>query len=93
MQEQKDTSNEIDNNIKKAISNKKNYSICINSVAYLIDEVTGNIEEYPFEEIDPEQSFELFETENASLYVITSNTYKRVNYKNIIEEVLNNMII
>lgn len=93
VQEQKDTSNEIDNNIKKAISNKKNYSICINSVAYLIDEVTGNIEEYPFEEIDPEQSFELFETENASLYVITSNTYKRVNYKNIIEEVLNNMII
>lgn len=93
VQEQNDTSNEIDNNIKKAISNKKNYSICINSVAYLIDEVTGNIEEYPFEEIDPEQSFELFETENASLYVITSNTYKRVNYKNIIEEVLNNMII
>lgn len=93
VQEQKDTSNEIDNNIKKAISNKKNYSICINSVAYLIDEVTGNIEEYPFEEIDPEQSFELFETENASLYVITSNTYKRGNYKNIIEEVLNNMII
>lgn len=93
MQEQKDNSNEIDKLINTAMNNKKNYSICINSIAYLVDEVTGNIEEYPFEEIDPEQSFELFETENASLYVITKNTYKKLDYKNIIEEVFNNMTI
>ena len=93
VQEQNSNPNEIDKNIKKVINNKKNYSICINSIAYLVDEVTGNIEEYPFEEIDPEQAFELFETENASLYVITSNTYKKLDYKNIIEEVLNNMIV
>lgn len=93
VQEQKNNLNEIDKIINIAMNNKKSYSVCINSIAYLVDEVTGNIEEYPFEEIDPEQSFELFETENASLYVITQNTYKKLDYKSIIEEVFNNMTI
>ena len=93
MQAQKNNLNEIDKIINIAMNNKKSYSVCINSIAYLVDEVTGNIEEYPFEEIDPEQSFELFETENASLYVITQNTYKKLDYKSIIEDVFNNMTI
>lgn len=93
VQEQKNNLNEIDKIINIAMNNKKSYSVCINSIAYLVDEVTGNIEEYPFEEIDPEQSFELFETENASLYVITQNTYKKLDYKSIIEDVFNNMTI
>ena len=91
VQEPNGNPNKIDENIKKAIDNKKNYSISVNSVAYLVDEVTGKIEEYPFEEIDSEQTFELFETKNASLYVITQNTNKKLNYKNILEEVFYNM--
>lgn len=83
--------NELDKIIKKAMSNKKKYSISINSIAYLIDEVTGNIEEYPFEEIDPEQPYELFETENAALYIINSNTNKKMNEKDLINEVLNSI--
>lgn len=93
VQEPNGNPNEVDENIKKAMNNKKNYSICIKSIAYLVDEVTGKIEEYPFEEIDPEQSFEVFETENASLYVITSNIQKKLDHKNIIDDVLNNMIV
>ena len=90
--QENDNNNEIDKNIKKAINGNKIYSIDINKVTYLVDEVTGQIEEYPFEEIDPEVPYELFEAENAVLYVITENTYKKINNKYIIEEVLNNMM-
>lgn len=90
-QEQTSNLNELDKTIKKVMNNKKIYSISINSIAYLVDEVTGNIEEYPFEEIDPEQSYEIFETENAILYIINSNTRKKLSDKDIIEEVLNSI--
>ena len=89
---QESNNNEIDENIKKAIDGNKIYSIDINKVSYLVDEVTGQIEEYPFEEIDPEAPYELFEADNAVLYVITENTYKKIDNKYIIEEVLNNMM-
>ena len=91
-QTQTDNANEIDNLIKKVMSKNHNYSFSINSAAYLIDEVTGNIEEYPFEEIDREAPYELFEAENATLYVITPNTYKKLDYKDIFEEVFKNII-
>lgn len=80
-------SNEIDEKIKKINSEKKICSIDIDSKTYLIDEVTGNIEEYPFEELDPELPYEAFETENAVLYVISPNTYGKVDYKYVFEEV------
>lgn len=87
IEEQNQNFNELDKKIENAINSKKLYALSINSIAYLIDEVTGNIEEYPFEEIDPELPFECFETENAALYVITPNTYKKLNYKYVIEEI------
>ena len=80
--------NEIDKKLIKIINGKKLYSIDIDRTTYLLDDVTGKIEEYPFEEIDPETPFELFQAENASLYVITENTYKKLDYNYIIEEVL-----
>ena len=93
IQEQTKNSNEIDNVIKKIINSKKTYSFKISSITYLVDQVTGNIEEYPFEEIDPEQPYELFEKENATLYVITENKSNKLKYKDIIEEIFNNIEI
>lgn len=83
--------NEIDLKIKNTINGKKLYAIDINKITYIVDEVTGAIEEYPFEEMDPYLPYELFETENATLYVITPNTYKKLNVENIIEEIINNI--
>lgn len=91
IQETGKNSNEIDEKIKRIIESKKIYSIDINKLTYLIDDLTESIEEYPFEEIDPETPFETFEIDNASLYVLTDNTYKRLENKYIIEEMINNM--
>ena len=91
VQEQYDNSNEIDVKIKQIIDKKKLFVIDINSITYIVDEVTGNIEEYPFVEIDSKTPYELFETENALLYILNSNENKKLNDQYIIQEVLNSM--
>ena len=91
VQEQYDNSNEIDVKIKQIIDKKKLFVIDINSITYIVDEVTGNIEEYPFVEIDSKTPYELFEAENSALYIINTNVNKKLNDQYIIKEVLNNM--
>ncbi len=91
IQNQSNNMTDIDKKLKKIINGNNLYSIDINKTTYLLDDVTGKIEEYPFEDIDPETPFELFQSENASLYVITENTNKKLDYNYIIEEVLNSI--
>lgn len=91
VQEQYDNSNEIDVKIKQIIDKKKLFVIDINSITYIVDEVTGNIEEYPFVEIDSKTPYELFEAKNALLYILNSNENKKLNDQYIIQEVLNSM--
>lgn len=88
-QENLENTNEIDEKIKKVISEKKICAIDIDKITYIVDEITGTIEEYPFEELDPELPYEYFETENASLYIISPNTYGKLDYKYVLEEVFN----
>ena len=91
IQNQSNNMTDIDKKLKKIINGNNLYSIDIDKTTYLLDDVTGKIEEYPFEDIDPETPFELFQSENASLYVITENTNKKLDYNYIIEEVLNSI--
>ena len=91
VQEKYDNSNEIDVKIKQIIDKKKLFVIDLNSITYRVDEVTGNIEEYPFVDIDPKTPYELFEAENSALYIINSNDNKKLNDQYLIKEVLNSM--
>ena len=91
VQEDKKNTNEIDKKLEQIIKGKKLYAIDIDKITYIVDEVTGNIEEYPFVEIDSKLPYELFETENASLYIINSNANKKLNDKDIIEDFLNSI--
>ena len=91
IQEDINNTNEIDEKLKQLINGKKIYAIDIAEITYIVDEVTGNIEEYPFAEIDPKTPFELFETENASVYIINSNIDKMIEDKYIFEDFFNNI--
>lgn len=86
-----EANNEFDEKIKNILSKENLYIIDICPVCYIIDEVTGEIQEYPFEEMDPYQSFEYFESENKSLFVVTSNTLQKLNYNDIIKEIIDRM--
>lgn len=82
--------NELDKKIKKMLSSGNLYVFDINSTTYIVNETTGNIEEYPFEEMDPEQGYEYFEDENKFMYIISNNSAGKVNQETIIKSILNN---
>lgn len=93
IQENFDENNEVDVKIKQIFKEKKLYAIDIETITYIVDEVTGNIEEYPFVEIDPKTPYEIFKTENATLYVINPNINKKLNEIDMIKEIITSIDI
>lgn len=83
--------NKYDEKINNIISSNKLYVIDINSTCYILDDVTGDVVEYPFEEMDPYIPFEYFETGNKSIFVITSNSSNKISYEDAIKEILENI--
>ena len=80
--------NKYDKKIKKMLSNKVLYVFDVSSITYLVDEVTGEIGEYPFEEMDPYTSWEFFEDENKQMYIISENKIGKINKEDALKEIL-----
>lgn len=80
--------NAQDNAIKKMLNSGNLYVFDISSTSYLVDETNGNIEEYPFEEMDPHQGYEYFEDNNKYMFIISENKMGEVNQEEILKEVL-----
>ena len=81
--------NKQDKVIIRMISDGKLYIFDINSVTYLVDEVTGEIQEYPFEDMDPDQGYEYFQSDDNYLFIISENNQGKINQ----EEELKNIIL
>lgn len=90
-QEEKNEMNEYDQIINKILSSNKLYVIDINSICYILDNVTGEIVENQFEEMDPYMPFEYFETGDKAIFVITTNSKNKLNYEDIFKEILENI--
>lgn len=90
-QEERFMMNSYDNKIKKMLKEKKLFVFSINSECYIVDEVTGEIVLYPFEEIEPEQGYELFEDENKYIFIVNKNNLGKVNQEEVIRFILKNI--
>ena len=88
-----DEMNEYDKKIEKILSSNRLYAIDINKSCYIIDNVTGEIVENSFEEMDPYTPFEYFETNNKAVFIITTNSKNKLNYNDIIKEILENISV
>ena len=51
------------------------------------NEATGEITEYPFEEMDPYTEYEYFEAEDKEMFIITSNSSGEVEQQLIFENI------
>ena len=80
--------NNNDNMLQNAINSEKQYIICISSICYIIDDVTGEILDYSFEKMDEYQTYEYFEDGNRQLIFITENKNKKLTNNEIVESVL-----
>lgn len=69
----KNNQNEIDKKLEKIINGNKQYILNISSVCYIVDEITGEILDYNFENMDQYQTYEYFEDNDKMIIFITQN--------------------
>ena len=86
----------IDSRVENAISTKlenmiksdKLYVINITGKAYERDYITGEIVEYPFEDMDPTQIIEPYSDPNKIILEVTTNKRKNLTDKEILETII-----
>ena len=79
---------EQDQLLEKYISNNKQYIIDISGIFYQVDNVTGEIVEYPFEKMDGFQAYEYSESNGNIIMALTTNKDRKIQPKEIIESML-----
>lgn len=71
--EQEKSATEYDEKIETLISGEKQYIIAISSVCYMIEPVSGEIVDNPYNEFEEYQAYEYFTDENKTLITISEN--------------------
>ena len=83
------TPSENDKKLKEIINGDKQFILSISGVSYLVDTVSGNILDNPFEEFDKYQIYEYVECENNKIIFITENNKKALTDEEIFDSILN----
>lgn len=82
--------NKYDIAVQKLLSDEMLHVFAISSVSYLVDSVTGELQEYPFEEMDPYTGYEYLVSQDKDLFVISENLLGKIDQEKVIEEILDN---
>ncbi len=86
---EKGKQNDNDKKLENIINGSKQYIFSISSICYIVDDVTGKILDYNFENMDKYQTYEYFEDNNKMIIFITKNSNKQLEEKDIIESIIN----
>ena len=84
----KKNQNEYDKKIEEIINGNKLYIIDISSTCYIVDEITGEILDYNFEDMDEYQTYQYFEDGDKKIIFITENQNNQLTVKEIIKSVI-----
>ena len=79
--------NEIDEKIQNVLNGEDLYIISMTGTCYVADEVSGEIVEYPFEQMDPYQTCEHYEKDNKKVFVVTTNARNELSNEEIITSI------
>ena len=82
------SNNDSANKLKEMISSGKLYIINMAGTAYERDYISGEIVEYPFEEMDPYQILQPYETKSKIILEITSNKNNKLSATEILETII-----
>ena len=85
---QKENANTNDQKIEKIINGDKQYIFCISSICYMVDTVTGEIIDNPYNELEQYQTYEYFKDEERMIIFITENKDKKMTSDEIFESVV-----
>ena len=81
--------NEIDTRIQDILNSDNLYIISMTGTCYVADEISGEIVEYPFEQMDPYQTCEFYEKDNKKIFVVTTNANNKLSSEEIVSAIFN----
>ena len=82
------SNNEYSKQIEEMINSDFLYIIDMSGKCYMRDDVSGEIVEYPFEDMDPYQLAEPFSDENSVILVLTTNKEKLLTNDELLDGLL-----
>ena len=85
----KENQNEYDKKIEKIINGEAQYIIQIADKYYELDTVTGEVVEYPYQRLDPYQTYDVVEDINNRIYFLNTNSDNKISNEDIIKDVIN----
>lgn len=85
---EKNSQNDMDKKIEKIIDGDKLYILEVSSVCYIVDDVTGEILDYNFENMDKYQTYEYFDDDGKMIIFITENSKNQLAITEIFESIL-----
>lgn len=85
----KENQNEYDKKIEKIINGEAQYIIQIADKYYELDTVTGEVVEYPYQRLDPYQTYDVVEDSNNRIYFLNTNSDNKISDEDIIKDVIN----
>ena len=86
--DRKNNQNDNDKKIEKIIKGKKQYILDISSVCYIVDDITGEILDYNFENMDKYQTYEYFEDKDKYIVFVTENSNNVLTNLEIFESII-----
>ena len=87
----KSSQNEIDKKLESLISSDKQFAIDVSGTDYIIDSVTGEIVENPFEQLDAYQAFDYIANDGSYIIVVTTNKEKALQKSEILNSIIEQM--
>lgn len=87
----KSSQNEIDKKLESLISSDKQFAIDVSGTDYIIDSVTGEIVENPFEQLDAYQAFDYIANDGSYIIVVTTNKEKALQKNEILNSIIKQM--
>ena len=79
----------LDKKIRKIIDSNKQIIIDISSVYYMVDTVTGNIVDNPYNELSKSQTYEYVQDKNKMIIFITENSEEILTENDIFDSIIN----
>ena len=84
--QEKKGQNDLDVVLEKIINSSYTIILSINSLYYEVDNVSGEIVQYPFEKLDNYQPLDMIKSENNLFIVLSSNENNKLTDKQILDE-------
>lgn len=79
----------LDKKIRKIIDSNKQIIIDISSVYYMVDTVTGDIVDNPYNELSKSQTYEYVQDNNKMIIFVTENKEKNLTENDIFDSIIN----